>query len=382
MVPYPEVLVSVKEATLQLKTPTSSISLKPTTVIGSLSGDILETVVCEAVVSLFGEDIISEAEHEGWPHRYTMVEDFGSEGWKLLTACKLGDVGLLRSCYTSFNAQNLPHGPHNHILRSCLSTAIKEGWDIAFHHLLGVGMELESTDSIRSLETHPIFAAAWYGQTNYLRALLDAHSFVETSQSLFESYVIQAAKHPNQSCRAEMVDMLLSYGKYGTNDEPRQYYGFRHQVLFLACRMNDAALASRMLEYGYIDLYIKHRDFRPHVRLQSAFRAVVESKSIDCLKLFLTIAPPEQAHEEAEAMSQLRIAFGFATHNQNLEMVKVLLPHLQMMTFEEKYKLAARVEGGITALQEVCGAEKVSASGPVPISSTDRVIERAYDHAR
>lgn len=335
------------------------VSVRPTTPTNPLSGDVLETVVCEAIVSLCGQDILIQADNGRWPNYG--VTDHGSEGWNLLTACKIGHVELLSTCYHSFIAQKLPKVDSHNILRSCLSTAIKEDWHTAFYHLLLLGMDLTTLESPIHLDTIPLYAATLHGQIDHLHALLDADNYVQNSPSLYESALVRAAKHPSQSCRAQMVEMLLKHG------ENHRYPRVRHEIFFTACRLNDAALASRMLEDGHVDVYSKDACMTMRVRRRSALTAAAGFNSIDCLKLILTAAPPEEVQMTADAMAQLKLAYVLATRNKNLESVKVLLPHLAAMSFQEKYKHAAKVEGGIAALEEVCGSRDGSVPTAPPI---------------
>jgi ankyrin repeat protein len=357
----PEFLISIKEATSHLRTSASTVSVRSTNPTNPILGDVLETVVCEAIVSLCGEDILLQADKGRWPNYG--VRDHGIEGWKLLTACKIGDVELLSTCYHSFNAQNLPKKDSHNVLRSCLSTAIKEDWHAAFYHLLRSGMDQTTLESPIHLDKIPLFAATMHGQIDHLRALLDTDNYVQNSPSLYEAALVRAAEHPSQSCRAQMVEMLLKQREH--HRCPR----LRHEVIFAACRLNDVALLRRMLEDGHVDLYSKNACMTMQVRQRSALTAAAAVNGIDCLKLILTAAPPEEVHctMKAEAMAQLRIAYVYATMSKNLESVKVLLPHLSAMSVQEKYEFAAEVEGGISALEEICGPRDGSVPTAPPI---------------
>jgi hypothetical protein len=291
------------------------------------------------------------------------IIDQGQEAWFLTAACKLGDLDLIRSSFAEFDLGRLTAEAKRSFLLSCLCAAIREDWQQAFNSLLELELDLDLNADGPICCRPPIRIAIETGRVAYLKTLFHPRNRLWTDGLSFERAIASAANYPDQSVRRELVDLFIEKREGLLSREMRK------EVLWGACRWNDHNLATLVLERGDVDLFTSQSFLTGRQFHRCGLTIAAEHNSIACVELIFRTCRPSDL-ENPQVTQRIESAFRIAAKNRYLRMLRLLLPYGTHLSFSKQFLWAARVDGGIAAMEAFYGPECIQRNGDVPAADT------------
>lgn len=325
-------------------------------------------IICDAFVDYFGDSSLLNDKYLDLPlHLASLLQQESDRHilnpWLFIASCSVGNLTFVRDAfqYARQCCDDEDHNGKNHweeFFFKCLHVAVKQRQTSVIQFLLENGSDVNQ--AVPQPCESVLVAAAWRSQITVLRILCEPRFKLHKQGVMYEEGIRCAAEHEDPVERLEMVKYLCMHAS--NLNQP----SIRSEVFWIACDLDDIALAQWCLDKGPVDIFGPTCPYYPK---RPPLSKAVQRGCLPIVQLIVrhrgSFVPCSELDKERAYYNAFRKLASRNSSLTTLALLKAIIPIVEHWSPQQKIIKAACVEGGIEIIADMFGPfDFAGSSGP------------------